>query len=132
MTTSPRSRARLPGTKLNKNLLTAVLILSGAKYSDDIFHFTEGRFVIDESHEMSHRYVRFNADELARCAAEAVGTEACVSIEKFPDGLYNKSMLLTMDNGLQVVAKLPNPNHGLAHLTTASEVATMDFVHSIR
>lgn len=67
-------------------------------------------------------------NELARCAAEAVGATSCISIEKLPEGMHNKSMLLTMDDGSQVVAKVPNPNDGLAHFTTASEVATMDFV----
>ncbi|TVY45440.1 Altered inheritance of mitochondria protein, mitochondrial [Lachnellula subtilissima] len=54
---------------------------------------------------MSQRYVRFNVNELARLAAEAVGAKICVSVEKYPDGMYNKAMLLTMDNGTQVVAK---------------------------
>lgn len=54
---------------------------------------------------MSQRHVRFNVNELARLAAEAVGTKTCVSIEKYPDGMYNKAMLLTMDNGIQVVGK---------------------------
>ncbi|KAL4966463.1 uncharacterized protein BDV14DRAFT_198918 [Aspergillus stella-maris] len=33
-----------------------------------------------------------------------------------------------MDSGFQVVGKVPNPNSGLKHFTTASEVATMDFL----
>lgn len=80
---------------------------------------------------MSQRHVQFNVNELARCAAQAAGAARCVKIEKYPDGMYNKSMLLTMDNGTQVVAKVPNPNAGLPHFTTASEVATMDFVRLI-
>jgi hypothetical protein len=28
-----------------------------------------------------------------------------------------------MDNGKEVIAKIPNPNAGLSHFTTASEVA---------
>jgi hypothetical protein len=35
-----------------------------------------------------------------------------------------------MDNGTEVVAKLPNPNAGPAHYTTASEVATQTLVTS--
>ena len=35
-----------------------------------------------------------------------------------------------MDDGKEVIAKLPNPNAGRAHFTTASEVATMDYVRS--
>ena len=77
---------------------------------------------------MSQRYVRFNFNELARLAAEAVGSKFCVSIEKYPDGMYNKALLLTMDDGTQAIAKIPNPNAGQPHWTTASEVATMDFV----
>ena len=79
---------------------------------------------------MFQRHIKFNVNELARVAAEAVGAKICVGIEKYPDGMYNKAMLLTMDNGTQVVAKVPNPNAGKPHFTTASEVATMDFVSS--
>ena len=42
--------------------------------------------------------------------------------------MYNKAMLLTMEDGAQVIAKIPNPNAGTPHFTTASEVATMEFV----
>ncbi|KAJ8067351.1 hypothetical protein OCU04_004704 [Sclerotinia nivalis] len=80
---------------------------------------------------MSQRHVRFNVNELARIAAEAVGGKLCVSIEKYPDGMYNKAMLLTMDNATQVVAKVPNPNAGRPHFTIASEVATMDFARNV-
>jgi hypothetical protein len=49
-------------------------------------------------------------------------------VEKLPDGNYNTTLLLTMNDGAQAVAKLPNPNAGRPHLTVASEVATMDYV----
>ncbi|PSN59722.1 hypothetical protein BS50DRAFT_605045 [Corynespora cassiicola Philippines] len=74
--------------------------------------------------------IYFSTSELARCAAEAIRAESFVSIEKYPDGLFNKSMLLTVGNGSQVVAKVPCQNAGLAHFTTASEVATMDLARS--
>lgn len=105
-----------------------LLIQSDLKYSDDIFNYTRGRFISDEAYEMSQRHVRFDVNALARLSAEAVGAKLCVSVEKYPDGMYNKAMLFTMDNGIQVVAKVPNPNAGKPHFTTASEVATMDFV----
>lgn len=78
---------------------------------------------------MSQRYVRFDINELARLAAEAVGSQSCVDISKHHDGMYNKVFFLTMENGTQAVAKVPNPNAGRPHFTTASEVATMDFVY---
>lgn len=77
---------------------------------------------------MLQREVHFNVNELARCAADAIGADSCIQITKQSEDMYNKSMLLTMNDGAQVVAKIPNPNAGLSHLTTASEVATMDFV----
>ena len=98
------------------------------QYNDDLFKFTRGRFVCNEVYEMSQRHIRFNVDELARLAAKVVGAESCIRIEKYPDGMYNKAMLLTMEDGSQVVAKIPNPNAGRPHFTTASEVATMEFV----
>ena len=82
----------------------------------------------NEAYEMSQRQVRFDINELARLAAKAVGSKCCVNIEKYPDGMYNKALLLTMEDGNQVVAKVPNPNAGRPHFTTASEVATMEFV----
>ncbi|KAF2275182.1 uncharacterized protein EI97DRAFT_420759 [Westerdykella ornata] len=106
-------------------------LLPDLKYNDDLFNYTRGRFISDEEFELSQRHIRFNVNELAKCAAEAVGAKSCVDVEKYPDGMYNKAMLLTMDDGTQVVAKVPNPNAGLPHFTTASEVATMDFVRNV-
>ncbi|KAF2995261.1 hypothetical protein E8E13_003826 [Curvularia kusanoi] len=36
-----------------------------------------------------------------------------------------------MDDGRELIAKIPNPNAGRAHYTTASEVATMDYVRNV-
>lgn len=84
--------------------------------------------MVSEDHEVGQRYVRFNVHELGRLAAEAVGSKSCINITKYPDSMYNKTFLLTMNNGLEAIAKLPTPNAGIPHFTTASEVATMDFV----
>jgi hypothetical protein len=67
-------------------------------------------------------------DQLVHITANACGGSQCVNVEKFVDGMYNKSLLLTMESGIKVVGKVPNPNAGRPHYTTASEVATMDFV----
>ncbi|WEW57142.1 hypothetical protein PRK78_002603 [Emydomyces testavorans] len=101
--------------------------------NDDFFRYTRSRFLCDEDKNLSQRYVRFNVEELAKIAAEVVGpgTRCCVKVEKLADGMYNKALLLTMDDGIQVVGKVPNPNAGLPHLTTASEVATTDFVKNV-
>ncbi|KAH9826908.1 phosphotransferase family protein [Teratosphaeria destructans] len=93
----------------------------------DFFNFTRGRFVCREAEEMARRHIKFDMNELCRAAGAAVG-RTCVGVEKCAEGMYSKAFLLTMDNDEQVVAKVPNPNAGPPHLTTASEVATMDFV----
>ncbi len=82
----------------------------------------------NEKFEMSQRCVHFNMDKLAQIAASTVDSRCCVAIEKYPDGQYTKAFLMTMEDGKQVVAKVPNPNAGQGQLTTASEVATMEFV----
>ncbi|KAL2038361.1 hypothetical protein N7G274_009010 [Stereocaulon virgatum] len=84
-----------------------------------------GRFAADEQYEMSQRYIHFGLDKLARLAAEAVGSISCVSIERYPNGMDDKALLLTVDDCIQAVAKIPNPNAGRPHLPTASEVAMM-------
>ncbi|KAK2875088.1 hypothetical protein FQN49_001784 [Arthroderma sp. PD_2] len=98
---------------------------------EEFFSFTRGRFVLNEADQIARRHIRFDMNELLRIAAIAVGTKACITVEKCPDGMYNKSFVLTMDDGQEVIAKVPNPNAGCPHLTTASEVATMDFVRNI-
>ncbi|KAG5960060.1 hypothetical protein E4U57_000294 [Claviceps arundinis] len=97
----------------------------------ELFNFTRGRFVRDEEHEFALRRREFNVGELARRAARAVQADRCLSIKKFTDGMYNRALLLSMDNGKEVVAKIPNPNAGQAHFTTASEVATMKFAREV-
>lgn len=94
----------------------------------ELFNFTRGRFVANEEHELSQRHRTFNVIELARYAVRAVQADHCLRIQKYPDGMYNRVLLLSMDNGKEVVAKIPNPNAGQPHFTTASEVATMRFV----
>jgi hypothetical protein len=74
--------------------------------------------------------VKFDMPKLYRLAASAIGSESCVKVVKISECQFNKVFLLTMDDGRGVIAKLPNPNAGLPHFTTASEVATMNFVRS--
>ncbi|KAF2206699.1 hypothetical protein CERZMDRAFT_52602 [Cercospora zeae-maydis SCOH1-5] len=100
-------------------------------YDAEFFNFTRGRFVTNEQHELSQRHRTFNVTELARHAAHAVQADRCLRIKKYPDGMYNRVLLLSMDNGKEVVAKIPNPNSGQPHFTTASEVATMEFAREV-
>lgn len=77
---------------------------------------------------MASRRVRFDMNELVKIAVTTMKAERCINVEKCPDGLYNKAFLLTLNDGRQVIGKVPNPIAGIPHFTTASEVATLDFV----
>ena len=79
---------------------------------------------------MAERFVRFNVPELMRIAAMAVGRNRCVDMVKFTEGGFNKIFLLTMDDGYEVIARVPTPIAGPPHYMTASEVATMDFLRT--
>jgi len=61
-------------------------------------------------------------NELARLATDSVGIRECVHLEKFPDGLFNKTFLFTMANGTKVVGKVPNPNPTLDRLNLRQQV----------
>lgn len=84
----------------------------------------------NEAFEMASRYVRFDVGELTRIATEAVGAKSCIRVEKLVDGMHNKALLLVMENGKEVVAKMPYPVAGKPHFTTASEVATMNIMRT--
>lgn len=96
--------------------------------TESFFNYTRGRFVVNEAEEMRQRHVRFDMNELARLAANTVGAKEVVNIKKCADGLFNKAFVFTFEDGKQVVGKVPNPIAITPHLTTASEVATMEFV----
>lgn len=85
----------------------------------------------NEEKQLKARYVKFNLQALCDIAARAVGSGSCTNVRKIPEGNFNKALLLSMDDGKEVVAKIPNPNTGLPELVTSSEVATMDFVRTI-
>ncbi|EGC46751.1 phosphotransferase enzyme family protein [Histoplasma capsulatum var. duboisii H88] len=93
----------------------------------EFFKFTRGRFIVDEAENLRKREIRFDLNKLTRVAANSVGAARCVAVKKHPDGMFNKAFLMSMDDGREVIAKVPNPNAGVPHYTTASEVATMDF-----
>ncbi|KAJ5201323.1 Mitochondria protein Fmp29, partial [Penicillium cf. viridicatum] len=49
----------------------------------------------------------------------------------FVEGGFNKVFLLRAKNGREVIARIPTPIAGPPYYTTASEVATMNFLRSI-
>ncbi|KMU87576.1 hypothetical protein CIHG_05969 [Coccidioides immitis H538.4] len=97
---------------------------------DALNRFTSGRWLWNERQQLAARYVKFNITKLLKLAAASIGSESCAEVVKLSEGQYNKVFQLTMHDGREVIAKLPNPNAGRLHFTTASEVATMDFLRN--
>ncbi|KAL3422844.1 hypothetical protein PVAG01_04591 [Phlyctema vagabunda] len=85
----------------------------------------------NESSRLTERYLKFDLQQLIQVAVTALSNEGaryCTEVLKCKEGLNNKAYLLRMDNGSEVFAKLPNPCAGPAFYTTASEVATRQFL----
>ena len=119
----------------SKRQLSQALSIMGSKGSkqstpvqDTLFCYDSARWLWDEEKQLRERYRPFNVEKLKQVAAEALGASKCVSIEKLNEGNFNKALRLVMDNNALAIARIPNPNAGPAFLTTASEVATIDFV----
>ena len=109
---------------------TSTLSLSSMA-SDPLFKYTSGRWLWNEEEQLKARYRWFNVLNLQEAACEAVGASQCLSLEKIGEGNSNKAYRLTLDNGRKVIAKIPHPNAGPRQLTTASEVATMEYARTI-
>ncbi|KAF1963163.1 phosphotransferase enzyme family protein [Byssothecium circinans] len=97
---------------------------------DALYRFTSGRWLWGEREQLAARYVKFDLQKLCGLAASSIGSDSCAEVVKISEGQYNKVLCLTMNDGKEAIAKLPNPNAGRPHFTTASEVATMNFLKS--
>ena len=95
---------------------------------EDFFRYTSGRWLWDEDRQLRERYIKFNVEELKRIAAESIGAKSCVSMIKLAEGGSNRVFRLVMNDSSVAVARILCPNAGPTFKTTASEVATMDFV----
>lgn len=96
--------------------------------SDDFFTYTSGRWLWNEEYQLKQRSIHFDVQALQETAAHVTGANSCVEMSKLGEGNFNKNFLLKMENGIELIARIPHPNAGPAHFTTASEVATLSFL----
>ncbi|KGO74684.1 Aminoglycoside phosphotransferase [Penicillium italicum] len=100
---------------------------------ESFYNYSAQRWLWNESEQLRRRYIQFDLDALIQIAEEAAGHDAvCLNLSRLPEGNFNKVFLATMQDGKQLVVKIPNPNSGPAYYTTASEVATMQFILKIK
>ena len=74
----------------------------------------------------------FNINGLRRLAAQSVdrSPDDIVNLAKLAEGRFNRTFLITMCDGFQMVARIPYPAMVPKYYTIASEVATMAFLRS--
>jgi hypothetical protein len=102
--------------------------LSECPSAEELYNYKSQRWLWNEREQLQRRYVRFDLPALIRVIEEAIGDTSCSALTKLPEGNFNKAFLATMQDGRELIARLPNPNAGRSYYTTASEVATMDYV----
>lgn len=101
-----------------------------SEYERGFSAYTSGRYLYNEKLRLAERYVEFNVDALKLVAANCIGRKGVAQMRKLAEGGFNRIFLLTMDDGFEVVAKIPYPLTIPKVLATESEVATLDFLHS--
>jgi hypothetical protein len=74
----------------------------------------------------------FNVQELKRLAAASVSRKLMdiVHFRKLAEGGFNRTFLVSMQDGFEMIARIPYLTTEPRHLLVASEVATMDYLRS--
>ena len=76
---------------------------------------------------MAKRYVKFDVDALCSLVSSLPSVSSPIfKIDKMEGG-FNKAMLMTAENGKEIIAKIPCPNIVPAVFSTASEAAVLDY-----
>ncbi|KAJ5570619.1 uncharacterized protein N7459_010049 [Penicillium hispanicum] len=95
---------------------------------EDLFKYTNGRFLAEEGDQLSKRFVHFDVDRLCNVIAgiSRTGALQVSKIEKMEGG-FSKVLLMTTMDGSEYIVKIPCPNAGRPMYCTASEVAVLNF-----
>lgn len=110
--------------------LSAMSISSNSSTRQHLFSYTSGRCIYNEGIRLAERHVVFNVRALEDIAAKSVAREKVVCTKKIAEGGFNRVFLLTMDDGFEVIVKIPYSVTGPKTYATESEVATLDFLRS--
>lgn len=95
--------------------------------ADQLFNYSNGRFLVNERYELSRRHVTFNVDNLCALVSSLPSVLAPVSRIDKQEGGFNKALIVTTANGKQLVVKIPFPALVPARYSVESEVATLKF-----
>lgn len=93
----------------------------------DPYSYTSGRWLRRDKLERDAHYIKFYFGALCQkvlaLCPDAVSVADCQKIE----GGFNRVFIFTLDSGRRIVARLPFSIAGPGQLTTASEVATIQY-----
>ncbi|KAK2735061.1 hypothetical protein FQN57_001341 [Myotisia sp. PD_48] len=96
---------------------------------NDLYKYTNGRFLINEEYQYQQRYKKFDISQLCAVAADIGNSRSpIVSIDK-KEGGFCKALLMKKVDGSELIAKIPSKRAGPARYSTESEVATLKYVH---
>ncbi|CAA7266683.1 unnamed protein product [Cyclocybe aegerita] len=110
---------------------TMVLILKHYSINEqELFSVTTKRWLYNDDKQRAIRHVPFNVQAFIGMAVQAADARTCTSLKKIQDGTMNRVFSLKLDNGVDLIAKIPFPVAGPKHFCTASEVATLDYLRS--
>ncbi|OJJ49034.1 hypothetical protein ASPZODRAFT_13771 [Penicilliopsis zonata CBS 506.65] len=98
----------------------------------ELFSYTSGRFLYDETARLRERYIEFDPDTLLREIEKHIGLShgQAKRLTKFAEGGFNRVFLITMEDGSEAIVKTPYSIAGPKHYATASEAATLHYLHS--
>ncbi|KAL5371877.1 hypothetical protein DPSP01_013931 [Paraphaeosphaeria sporulosa] len=109
---------------------TLSILCRGERISrEELFKYTNGRFLVREKELCDQRYLKFDLDQLCDVAASAGSSKSPIrTIEKMEGG-FSKALLMSKEDGTEVVAKLPFSIAGPPKYLTASEAAVLQYLH---
>jgi hypothetical protein len=106
--------------------------LSRELNNDSLFSYTSGRYLFNEELRLKERYVEFNVEALKTAASASLAYQhgSVTNISKLAEGGFNRVFTLTMEDGFEVIAKIPYHIAVPEYFATASEAATLAFLRS--
>lgn len=94
---------------------------------EQLFEYTNGRFLVNERRETAQRYAKFDVDALCTLVSSLPSVSSPISKIDKMEGGFNKALLMTAENGKEVIAKIHFPKLVPPKYSTASKAAVMDF-----
>jgi aminoglycoside phosphotransferase (APT) family kinase protein len=97
-----------------------------------LFSYTGGRYLFNEELRLKERHVEFNIVALQHIAEAAVDNKhgKVISISKLAEGGFNRVFTLVLEDGFELIAKIPYHIAVPKYYATASEAATLTFLRS--